>query len=198
MSCFLRFYLFIRDPERERGRGRSRLHSMQGAWRGTRSRVSRIMPWAEGGAKPLSHRGCPLLHVFKWVLYCPLINTLLKIDKCKIKGKFFHFTSLSNFPLFSAKGKESNYESTLTHEKILYIYGKYFLEILEDKKFITMPRIGMTKLKGSIRDWCLLIRIERTLPRFKQELELPATFESMCSCYTVQKFKTVNLKNPIS
>ena len=33
--------------------------SMQGARRGTRSRVSRITPWAEGGAKPLSHRGCP-------------------------------------------------------------------------------------------------------------------------------------------
>ena len=33
--------------------------SMQGAPRGTRSRVSRIMPWAEGSAKPLSHPGCP-------------------------------------------------------------------------------------------------------------------------------------------
>ena len=27
---------------------------MQGARRGTRSRVSRTMPWAEGGAKPLT------------------------------------------------------------------------------------------------------------------------------------------------
>ena len=33
--------------------------SMQGARRGTRTQVSRIMPWAEGGAKPLSHGGCP-------------------------------------------------------------------------------------------------------------------------------------------
>ena len=33
--------------------------SMQGAQRGTQSQVSRIMPWAEGSAKPLSHRGCP-------------------------------------------------------------------------------------------------------------------------------------------
>ena len=31
--------------------------SMQGARRGTRSQVSRIIPWAEGGAKPLSHLG---------------------------------------------------------------------------------------------------------------------------------------------
>ena len=32
--------------------------SMQGAQRGTRSWVSRIRPWAEGSAKPLSHPGC--------------------------------------------------------------------------------------------------------------------------------------------
>ena len=36
--------------------------SMQGPRCGTRSRDSRIMPWAEGGAKPLSHPGCPQLH----------------------------------------------------------------------------------------------------------------------------------------
>ena len=31
----------------------------KGAWRGTRSQISRITPWEEGGAKPLSHPGCP-------------------------------------------------------------------------------------------------------------------------------------------
>ncbi|CAK7304454.1 hypothetical protein VULLAG_LOCUS11139 [Vulpes lagopus] len=31
---------------------------MQGARHGTRSQVSRITPWAEGDAKPLSHRSC--------------------------------------------------------------------------------------------------------------------------------------------
>ena len=35
--------------------------SMQGARCGIRSGVSRIAPWAEGGAKPLSHLGC---HIF--------------------------------------------------------------------------------------------------------------------------------------
>ena len=35
--------------------------SMQGARRGTRSQVSRITPWAAGGAKPLSHQGCPII-----------------------------------------------------------------------------------------------------------------------------------------
>ena len=29
--------------------------SMEGARRGTQSLVSRIRPWAEGGAKPMSH-----------------------------------------------------------------------------------------------------------------------------------------------
>ena len=41
---FLRFYLFLRDTEREAG-------PMQGAQRRTRSRVLRIRPWAEGGTK---------------------------------------------------------------------------------------------------------------------------------------------------
>ena len=33
--------------------------SMQGTQRRTPSLVSRILPWAQGGAKPLSHWGCP-------------------------------------------------------------------------------------------------------------------------------------------
>ena len=43
--------------------------SMQEAQHGTRSRVSRIMPWVEDGAKPLSHPGCP--------------NGIFKQNKCK-------------------------------------------------------------------------------------------------------------------
>ena len=56
------------DRERERGRetqAEGEAGSMQGAQRGTRSWVSRIRPWAEGGgAKPLSQRGWPLLDLF--------------------------------------------------------------------------------------------------------------------------------------
>ena len=40
--------------------------SMQGALYGTRSWHSRIMPWAEGDAKLLSHPGCPKLFFFKY------------------------------------------------------------------------------------------------------------------------------------
>ena len=52
-----------RERERERVRGaeaEGEADSMQGAGRGTRSQVSRIRPQAEGGAKPLSHQGCPI------------------------------------------------------------------------------------------------------------------------------------------
>ena len=38
---------------------------MQGSRRGTRSRVPRITPWAEGGAKRLRHPGTPYLGLFK-------------------------------------------------------------------------------------------------------------------------------------
>ena len=42
--------------------------SVLGAGCGTQSPVSRIRPWTEGGAKPLSHRGCPsFLVLFKLV-----------------------------------------------------------------------------------------------------------------------------------
>ena len=68
---FLRFYLFIHDRERERGRdtgrGRSRLHA--GSLHGTRSWITRIRPWAQGGAKPLSCWGCPALYNFLFFFF---------------------------------------------------------------------------------------------------------------------------------
>ena len=44
-----------RERGRDTGRGRSRLHAGSLMWD---SGVSRIRPWAEGSAKPLSHLGC--------------------------------------------------------------------------------------------------------------------------------------------
>ena len=38
---------------------------MQGAWPGIWSQVSRIRPWAEGGAKPLSYPGIPYLFIYE-------------------------------------------------------------------------------------------------------------------------------------
>ena len=56
----------MRDTEREKGKRQAKgeAGSVLGAQRGTGSQVSKIMPWAEGGTKPLSHWGC-LSHVFK-------------------------------------------------------------------------------------------------------------------------------------
>ena len=62
----------MRDTEREaQTQAEEEAGSVQGAPRGTRSGVSRITPWAEGGAKPLSHPGCPDTHfhtTLKWTL----------------------------------------------------------------------------------------------------------------------------------
>ena len=53
----------MRDREKERGRERHRQREKQVACRepdvGLDLGVSRITLWAEGGAKPLSHLGCP-------------------------------------------------------------------------------------------------------------------------------------------
>ena len=52
------------ETQAERGAG-----SMQGARGGTRSPDSRITPWAEGGAKPLSHLGCPIWQLLRMGLH---------------------------------------------------------------------------------------------------------------------------------
>ena len=74
----------MRGREREREREREaeteteaegEAGSMQGAQCGTRSLVSRITPWAESGAKLLSHQGCPnkiLKKNLKYVSFDPL------------------------------------------------------------------------------------------------------------------------------
>ena len=61
---FLRFYLFIheRHTEKKETQAEGEAGSTQEAQRETWSWVSRIMPQAEGGTKPLSHPGCPILY----------------------------------------------------------------------------------------------------------------------------------------
>ena len=62
-------YLFMRDTQREaETKAEGEAGSMQGAQCGTWSWVSRITPWAAGGAKPLRHRGCPR----SWSLRLPV------------------------------------------------------------------------------------------------------------------------------
>ena len=60
----------MRDTEREaETQAEGEAGSMQGARHGTLSWVSRIMPWAKGGAKPLSHWGCPIFIYFLNFIY---------------------------------------------------------------------------------------------------------------------------------
>ena len=59
---FLRLFIHKRHREREaETQAEGEAGSTQGAGCGTPSWVSRIKPWAEGGAKPLSHPGCPII-----------------------------------------------------------------------------------------------------------------------------------------
>ena len=56
----------MRDREREaETQAEGEAGPMQGARCRTQSRDSRITPWAEGGAKLLSHLGCPEDRVLK-------------------------------------------------------------------------------------------------------------------------------------
>ena len=64
-SFFFKFYLFIHERHGKRKKQRHRQSEKQaereaGSMQGAHCfQVSRITPWAEGCAKPLSHPGCP-------------------------------------------------------------------------------------------------------------------------------------------
>ena len=74
---FLNKILFIYSWETQREReaetqSEGEARSTQGAQRGTRSRVSRIRPWAESSAKPRSHPGCPtIFNLYGHSVKCP-------------------------------------------------------------------------------------------------------------------------------
>ena len=72
--------MLLRDTEREaETQAEGTAGSMQGARRRTRSEVSRIMPWAEGSAKQLSHLGCPIFFILivSFFTACWLFRSLL-------------------------------------------------------------------------------------------------------------------------
>ena len=57
----------MRDTEREREKeAEGEAGSMQGTRRRTRSQDSKITTWAEDGAKPLSHPGCPQVTILNF------------------------------------------------------------------------------------------------------------------------------------
>ena len=63
---FIYLFIYLREREREREaetQAEGEAGSMQGAYPGTQSRVSRITPWAADGAKLLRHRAA-LTNIF--------------------------------------------------------------------------------------------------------------------------------------
>ena len=90
-----------REREREREaetQAEGEAGSMQGAGRGTPSRVSRITPWAEGDAKPLSHLGCP---TFFFILLMDVVYfDVLYYLRYWVTGNtyvFYYCSSISRF-----------------------------------------------------------------------------------------------------
>ena len=77
MGFVLEFYLFMRHTEKAETQAEGEAGSMQGARRGTRSRVSRVTPWTEGGAKPLSHPGA--LDIYVSMLLLPKVRLLSRL-----------------------------------------------------------------------------------------------------------------------
>ena len=65
---------------------------MQRAWHGTRSRVSRITPWAAGGTKPLCHWGCPfsqfLIRTWRF-LSCQIVDCCFHLYRGRQWAAFF-------------------------------------------------------------------------------------------------------------
>ena len=67
-----------RERERQRHRQREKQAPCREPQRRIQSRVSRITPWAAGGAKPLGHPGCPSSFFFfkgsfpVYVVYDPI------------------------------------------------------------------------------------------------------------------------------
>ena len=82
----------MRGTEREREadtQGEGEAGSMRGAWCGTQSRVSRITPWAEGGAKRWATRAA--LAIMFYRRYSDLIHPRAE--------SLYPFTNLSLFLL---------------------------------------------------------------------------------------------------
>ena len=106
---------------------------MQEARRGTRFQVSGITPWTEGGAKPLSHPGCPVFPLFKatfvslrsmesvppvyfaYLLFTPKYYILFIIIICDICTSINCFTCLGQI-LFSKDG-----HTNISYPTILFL-----------------------------------------------------------------------------
>ena len=71
-------FIYSRETQREaETQAEGEAGSLQGARPGTQSLVSRFTPWAEGGAKPLSYLGCPIISYLNFYVFFEGIFTHL-------------------------------------------------------------------------------------------------------------------------
>ena len=85
----------MRDTERE---AKGEAGSMQGAHGRTGSRDSKIRPWAKGGAKPLSHPGCPPISFLRVMLVCKDPSTSMYVKSTEtLRSKTSIVESLKTF-----------------------------------------------------------------------------------------------------
>ena len=93
-----------RDTEREaETQAEGEAGSMQGARCGTRSQVSRITPWAEAGAKPLSHPGCPCSSILigsSALPNNPFLFLVLSHVSQQLLTIFYSYSTLTSFLSF--------------------------------------------------------------------------------------------------
>ena len=92
------------ERERQRHRKREKQAPCREPDGGTRSRVSRIMPWAAGGAKPLHHWGFPNLwllkeHFVSVMMLVNLTNSYFQKNGAQYRVIVFHAPSKNCFLL---------------------------------------------------------------------------------------------------
>ncbi|XP_035565703.1 AP-1 complex-associated regulatory protein isoform X3 [Canis lupus baileyi] len=118
-----------RQRQRQRQQAEGEAGAMQGAQRGTQSQVPRITPWAEGGAKPLSHPGCPPLTEEEIVNlrerhYDSIAEKQkdldMKIQKEQERQRVVQRYHPSNNGEYQSAGPEDDFESCLRNIKSQY------------------------------------------------------------------------------
>ena len=116
---------------------------MQGDRHGTRSWVPKIRPWAVGGAKLLSHLGCPIRMSFKenwqsylWHLY------LFYLKTWKIKNKNLKFLLDITSCQFWIKAPSDTIGNAETLLKGILCSRSYILFVIYDSN-LKLPILGI-------------------------------------------------------
>ena len=118
--------LFIYSWQRER-EAEGEAGSMQGARHETRSQVSRITPWAEGGAKPLFHRGCPIyISLMIFSNWLDIILILFFNHSDMVSLVFLNLFIIADLKSLSIKFNTWTSSGTIFIYWFFSLYGLYF------------------------------------------------------------------------